>query len=154
MSPRSAARQLAALEALHTLFGGMKLAMRLELQGAEAEGPAPMLLRMLQLCQQHPGTTQQGLVQLSGRDKGQVARMVKELLDQGLLTRQPHPEDRRSHLLQPSTAGLAACARFEQAQAGAAARLFGHLGAAELDALARQWQALGQRMQPPHDDAA
>lgn len=153
MSPRSAARQHAALEALLALFGSMKLAMRLELQGDEPAGPAPMLLRMLQLCQRHPGITQQGLVQRSGRDKGQVARLVKELLDQGLLTRQPHPDDRRSHLLQPSAAGLAACARFERAQAGAATRLFGHLGATELDALTRQWQELGQRVQPA-DDAA
>jgi DNA-binding MarR family transcriptional regulator len=150
MKKRPSAPQRAALEALLSLFGGMKQAMRRELLAdGEHAMAAPMNLRMLQLCQRHPGITQQGLTQLTGRDKGQVARLVKELLDQGLLTREAHPDDRRSHRLLPSAVGLAACARFEQAEAAVAARLFGDLAPQALNALTTQLASLKARL----DDA-
>lgn len=109
--------------------------MRQQLQSNQGPATAPMLLRMLQLCQRHPGITQQGLAQLTGRDKGQVARLVKELVDEGLLSREDHPEDRRSHCLSPTTQGLEAVKRFESADAAVAQLIFGELSAAELNSL-------------------
>jgi DNA-binding MarR family transcriptional regulator len=136
----------ATLEALMSLFGSVKQALRHELQDGAGPAVAPMLLRMLQLCQRHPGITQQGLAQRTGRDKGQVARLVKALLDLGLLNKEDHPEDRRSHRLLPTPAGAAAVQRFEQAEAGVAELLFGSLRAAELRALNEQLDALKQRL--------
>jgi DNA-binding MarR family transcriptional regulator len=129
-----------------SLFGSVKQAMRHELQDGAEPVVAPMLLRMLQLCQRTPGITQQGLAQQTARDKGQVARLVRELLDLGLLVKEEHPEDRRSHRLLPTPAGVAKVRRFEQAEAGVAELLFGALGAADLRALTEQLGELKQRI--------
>lgn len=147
MNPHTTTPQTAALESLMSLLGSVKKALRHQLQDGAEPAAAPMLLRMLQLCQRHPGITQQGLAQHTGRDKGQVARLVKELLDQGLLSKEEHPEDRRSHRLLPTAAGVAAVKRFEQAEVGVAGWLFGELQAAELDALHDQLKALKRRIE-------
>ena len=147
--------KVAALESLMSLFGSVKKALRHEMQDGAEPAVAPMLLRMLQLCQRHPGITQQGLAQQTGRDKGQVARLVKELLDLGLLAKADHPEDRRSHRLLPTPTGRAAVQRFEQAEAGVAELLFGGLRAADLRSLTEQLVALKQRVETrlPSDEA-
>ena len=138
---------MAALDALLALFNGMKQAMRAQLaQDEAATAMAPMHLRLLQMCQQQPGITPQGLVQLSGRDKGQVARLMKDLEDAGLVQREAHPADRRSHQLRPTSAGLAACERFALAQAGVAALMFGGLSASERTALTGQLTSLKARL--------
>lgn len=139
--------QRAALQALMALFGGVKLAMRQQLQAESALASGPVTLSLLRHCQRQPGITQQALAQLTGRDKGQVARLVKELLDQGLLTREAHPDDKRSHRLQPSAAGLAACTQFEQAEAAVAARLFGDLNAETLQAMGTELARLKARLE-------
>lgn len=138
--------ETAALQQLMGLFGAVKQAFR-EALAADGDGAAaPVALRLLMLCARQPGLTQQALVQATGRDKGQVARLVKELLDHGLLLREPHPEDKRSHCLRPSAAGLLACRRFEQAEAAVALRLFGDLPAATLQAMGTELQRLQGRL--------
>jgi DNA-binding MarR family transcriptional regulator len=146
MDQDAASRQSEALKALISLFGGMKQALRHQLQGDGVHVAAPMLLRMLQLCERHPGITQQGLAQLTGRDKGQVARLVKQLLDDGLLTRDAHPDDKRSHRLRPTIAGQAAVERFVVAEMGAAELIFGELSTAELSHLTEQLRLLRARL--------
>jgi len=61
-----------------------QLAQRLRDDGADI--PA-MALKVLGFFARHPGSTQMQLVQYSGRDKGQVARLVKDLTERGLLQR-------------------------------------------------------------------
>lgn len=146
MTKPSPTNQRVALQALMALFGGVKQAMRQQLLSDGDVASGPVTLSVLRHCQRQPGITQQGLAQLTGRDKGQVARLVKELLDQGLLTREAHPDDKRSHRLQPSAAGLAACKRFEQAEAEVAARLFGDLSAATLLAMHAELARLKARL--------
>jgi len=46
-----------------------------------------MALKVLSFFARHPGSTQMQLVQHSGRDKGHVARLVKDLTERGLLDR-------------------------------------------------------------------
>ncbi|MRW93543.1 MarR family transcriptional regulator [Duganella sp. FT80W] len=53
----------------------------------------------------HPGATQGDLVNHSGRDKAQLARLLKNLRDQGLLDASPDPADRRITRLALSTQG-------------------------------------------------
>lgn len=43
----------------------------------------------------HPGATQNQLAQDSGRDKAQLARLIKGLREQGLLAGEADPADRR-----------------------------------------------------------
>ena len=45
---------------------------------------------------QHPGATQRDFSEHSGRDKAQLARLVKGLRDQGLLRVEPDEADRRN----------------------------------------------------------
>jgi len=53
----------------------------------------------------HPGATQRDLVQRSGRDKGQVARLIASLRERGLLEASADENDRRSVRLALSPAG-------------------------------------------------
>lgn len=144
MSDPSTSRPQDVLEALMTLFGGIKRAMRHGL-GADAAVP-PMLLRVLQLCERQAGITQQGLARLTGRDKGQVARMVKELLALGLLQREDHPDDRRSHCLRLTAAGRAAVRHFEQTEAAVARWLLEDMTIDEMKSLQCQVDSLQQRI--------
>ncbi len=55
----------------------------------------------------HPGATQRDLVQHSGRDKAQMARLVKTLCDKGLLARAADADDKRQVRLSPTADGQA-----------------------------------------------
>lgn len=132
------------LESLMSLFGGIKRAMRHALDG-DAAVP-PMLLSVLRLCERQAGITQQGLARLTGRDKGQIARMVKELLALGLLEREDHPEDRRSHCLRPTPAGREAVQRFERASASVAEWLLDDMTVEERASFQRQLTSLKDRI--------
>lgn len=57
---------------------------RLREDGGDIPG---MASKVLGFFARHPGRTQMDLVQHSGRDKGQVARLVKDLTERGLLQR-------------------------------------------------------------------
>lgn len=55
----------------------------------------------------HPGATLRELAQHSGRDKAQLARLIKELRDKALLSGEVDATDRRSTRLQLTAAGQA-----------------------------------------------
>jgi DNA-binding MarR family transcriptional regulator len=55
----------------------------------------------------HPGATLSELVAHSGRDKAQLAKLVKGLRERGLLLGEPDPDDRRNVRLRLSDAGRA-----------------------------------------------
>lgn len=144
MNTQSPPQPQETLEALMSLFVGLKRALQHELCDS---APVPaMLLRLLQLCQRRSGITQQELAQMTGRDKGQVARMVKELLERGLLLRENHPVDRRSHCLSLTPAGVRAVQTFEQAKTSVAQWLFAGMGAGERLTLQRQVDAVLRRL--------
>ena len=140
----SEARHLEALDCLMGLFSHVKLCLRQALADHGADLPPPMSLRLLQLCVQHPGITPGGLVDLTGRDKAQVTRMVKTLMEEGYLERRAHPEDRRSHCLWPTRSARHAVQVFAQAQATVATQLFGPCSPTEIEGLVRQWTRLRQ----------
>jgi DNA-binding MarR family transcriptional regulator len=55
----------------------------------------------------HPGATQSDLVQHSGRDKAQLARLIKGMRERGLLAAQADAEDKRNLKLSLTPAGQA-----------------------------------------------
>ena len=55
----------------------------------------------------HPGATQSDLAQHSGRDKAQLARLIKGLRDRGLLAAEVDQDDRRNVRLSLTDAGQA-----------------------------------------------
>ncbi|WP_372660252.1 MarR family winged helix-turn-helix transcriptional regulator [Hydrogenophaga sp.] len=61
----------------------------------EGDGLAIMEARALAFFARHEGNTQSDLVQHTGRDKAQVARLVKTLLDRDLLESARDPDDGR-----------------------------------------------------------
>ena len=101
-----------------------------------------MEMRALQFFVRHPGRTQRDLVEHSGRDKAQIARLIKPLLEAGHLRAEPDPEDRRSLRLFVSERGLALHEQLQQARRQVLARSLKGIEAPEL----RQLQALLQRM--------
>lgn len=62
--------------------------------------------KVLGFFTRHPGATQSDLTQHTGRDKAQLARLIKGLRERGLLDGQSDPDDRRNVRLQPTTRGL------------------------------------------------
>ena len=60
------------------------------------------------------GATQSDLAQHTGRDKAQLARLIKGLRDQGLLDGKPDPSDRRNTRLSLTEAGQAVRRAFAQ----------------------------------------
>ena len=79
---------------------------------------AHMEIKVLRFFGRHPGATQSDLVAHSGRDKAQVARLVKGLRDAGMLDATADEADRRSTRLTLSSAGQAVCEELRR-QSGA-----------------------------------
>mgnify|MGYP003641826676 CR=1 FL=1 len=79
------------LEAIHDLMHRVR---HRQLDAATGE-LNPMEARVLGFFARHPGATQSALVAYSGRDKGQLARLVNGLKEKGLLDAQPDDADRR-----------------------------------------------------------
>jgi DNA-binding MarR family transcriptional regulator len=102
---------------------------------AEGHGLGPMEVRCLRHIAHHEGATQSDLVVQSGRDKAQIARLVKGLIERGLVTSQPHPVDRRSQVLSATTEGLALQREMQAHRAGFEAQLLAGFSASETASL-------------------
>jgi DNA-binding MarR family transcriptional regulator len=121
--------QLDAL--LFTFRGEMHRAMR------EADLPiSPMELRVLLHVAHHPGCTAGDLGRHSGRDKGQLTRVIQHLEQEGLLRREAHALDRRAQCLFATEAGEALHARMRAQRRAIARSLLDGLDADEQAQLA------------------
>ena len=85
---------------------------------------------------EHPGATLSDLVHYSGRDKAQLARLVKGLRERGLLDAEPDAADRRNVRLTLSAAGRAAQQAVARRARSLGARAIDGLDAAQLRELA------------------
>lgn len=66
---------------------------------------APFQAKALSAIGRYPGLLPNQLADRSGRDKAQIARVLKDLEERGLIARSPHPTDRRTHCLSLTPAG-------------------------------------------------
>lgn len=92
------------------LLHGVMTRLKFRLHEAMRDAPdalAPMEARCLNFFVRRPGSTQRDLVQHAGRDKAQIARLVKLLQERGLLEGEPDPADKRVLRLHPTEAGRA-----------------------------------------------
>jgi DNA-binding MarR family transcriptional regulator len=105
-------RESAGGDALETMHAIVHLYRSQQLRGlrAGAHELAHMEVRTLMYFARNPGSTQTELVTHSGRDKAQVARLIKGLRDAGLLDAVADVADRRSTHLSLSEAGREVCA--------------------------------------------
>lgn len=89
------------LEAVHRVMHRARALQHRGLAG-QPQAPTPMEGRVLGFFARHPGATQSDLAQHSGRDKGQLARLIAGLRERGLLLATPDADDRRVTRLQLS----------------------------------------------------
>jgi DNA-binding MarR family transcriptional regulator len=90
-----------------------------------------MALKVLGFFARHPGCSQMELVQHSGRDKGQVARLVKDLTERGLLQRGDAAKGKR-RVLQLTETGLGVHRRLQRQKSQLANKLIAGLSIQEL----------------------
>jgi len=120
---------------LETMHAIVHLYRSRQLRGLRS-GPhelAHMELKALGYFARHPGATQSDLVAHSGRDKAQVARLIRALREAQLLEATADEQDRRSTRLSLSAAG-------QEVFAGVH-RQSGELGEVALAGLSRDEQA-------------
>src|ERR1700744_4383410 len=117
-------------EVVHRFRGVLQAAV------AEDEGAlAIMEARALGYIAKHDGATAGELVKRSGSDKGQVARLIGQLSERGLVSR-AEGDDRRSHSLHRTREGKAVHRRLERKRLRAAGAMFAPLSAPERATLA------------------
>ncbi|WP_338770265.1 MarR family transcriptional regulator [Massilia sp. METH4] len=92
-----------------------------------------MEAKVLGYFMRHPGATQSDLTAHSGRDKAQLARLIRGLRDKGLLEATVDEADRRSTRLHVSDAGKAIARQVQQS-----GEQLAQVAAAGLDARERQ----------------
>lgn len=60
-------------------------------------------LRFIILIYDHPNSSQDDLVSFSGQSKGNIAKIVKKLEDEGYIIREINPENRRKYMLKTTS---------------------------------------------------
>ena len=103
-SPGRPARDDDVLEAIHQLMHQYR-AQQYRVLRDGPHGITHMESKVLGFFGRRPGATQSDLAQHSGRDKAQLARLIKGLRDRGLLDAQPDETDRRNLRLSLSADG-------------------------------------------------
>lgn len=91
------------LELVHAVMHAVRAHQHQELRGMS--DLTPLEARVLRFFGRHPGATQSDLAEHSGRDKAQLARLVKGLRERGLLDAREDAEDRRQVRLALSAEG-------------------------------------------------
>jgi len=81
-----------------------KMAMRSTLKGHEA-GLNGMNVKCLTFISKSQNCTANDIVIFFNRDKAQIARLIKEMMTNGWLTKTANPEDKRSQLLRLTEQG-------------------------------------------------
>jgi DNA-binding MarR family transcriptional regulator len=95
----------------------------------------------------HPGATQSELAQKSGRDKAQLARLIKGLRERGLLDGEAGEADRRSVRLQLTEAGRAVLRTLQQQARRVHARAVAEMSAEEQQRLIALLQQVSRNLE-------
>ena len=77
------------------------------------------------------------------RDKAQITRLVKSLIEQSVLVKSPHPTDKRSHVVALTRTGLGLMKRIAEAERTLLERMTEGMMASEVE----QFNAMAVRMQ-------
>ncbi len=79
---------------------------RLQQQAEQLDlGIAPMHIRVIKIIDRKGPCTAVDIASFLGRDKAQVTRLLNTLIEKGLITREPNPDDKRSHYLRTTEEG-------------------------------------------------
>jgi DNA-binding MarR family transcriptional regulator len=146
------ASALTTFVAFMTLFGSAQQVLKTRMQDEAEQGLGPLHLRALCLCLRNPGGSQQQLVQSMGKDKGQIARLIRELEERHFLARTPDERDKRVWRLAVTPEGEEKCQWFSAIEAQLAVDMFGALGARELEQLEHMLSELRDRIKVVAED--
>lgn len=118
------------IDLVHTLMFSLKASMRTTLED-DGTGLAPMEARALHFLQSHPGCPQSEFVQATGRDKAQVTRLFKPLVERGLVATIADDADRRLQRLWLTEEGSQLQRRIARHRASLARRMLRELSLKE-----------------------
>jgi DNA-binding MarR family transcriptional regulator len=104
------------IEHIFTISERYRLTIRNAIHAGEL-GIGAMHVRSLKIIAATPDCTANHIVTKLGRDKAQVARLVKELISIELIDKFPHPEDKRSQILSLNLKGKKLMEKLQHAQA-------------------------------------
>lgn len=91
--------------------------------------------KVLIFLARHPEATQRDMARATGRDKAQLARLIKGLRERGLLASRPDPSDRRNQRLSLTADGKAVLQTLQRQSARLARKAVAALEAAEVQQL-------------------
>jgi DNA-binding MarR family transcriptional regulator len=131
------------LDLVHTVMHQVRSQQYRVLRGAGHE-LTHMESKVLSYLARHPEATQRDMARATGRDKAQLARLIKGLRENGLLDSQADPEDRRNQRLSLTSEGKSVLQRLQQQSTRLASKAVAALKPAEvkqLVALLRQVQS-------------
>ncbi|CAH0528779.1 MarR family winged helix-turn-helix transcriptional regulator [Vibrio hippocampi] len=103
-------------DVIFSLAYAYKTRMRDELNANEL-GLNGMHIRCLTYISATPNSTANDIVHHFSRDKAQIARLVKEMINNGWIVKSPNPEDKRSQLLSLTEDGASIVKKAVAAQA-------------------------------------
>lgn len=137
------------MELVHTLMHQFRSLQYRVLREGPQSSITHMESKVLWFFARHPGATQSDLVQHSGRDKAQLARLIKSLRERGLLDAQPDEADRRNLRLSLTEEGHAVQRMLQQQNKQLKAQAVAGLDAAQR----KQLLALLQQVKRNLDEA-
>jgi len=136
--------------AIRSLFIGsidnLKIAMKKAMVEKNLSG-SPLLFFVLDHIQNTPNCTAQDVSQKMHRDKGQITRIIKELITKGLITKQLNQNDKRSHFIFLTEQGQAYYQTLKNADNEAIALMKASISQEELDTFLRVGQRMLQNIQ-------
>lgn len=94
-----------SVESVFRLMHALKRRLDHDLE-AKQLGVVPMQMRVLKIINSRESCTANDVVQFLKRDKAQVTRLISGLITQGLIRKEPNPDDKRSQLLVFTEHGL------------------------------------------------
>ncbi|MCG8276864.1 MarR family transcriptional regulator [Stenotrophomonas sp. NLF4-10] len=140
-------RDIEILNLINALAHQATAAMQRSLRDTEL-GLVAMEARTLRFIARHPGCTQNDIVRESGRDKAQIARITKVLLERGDIRKRAIEGGKRQHL-EVTPAGAKLHAKAEALRTVVAQALVEGLAPEECNALERMLRRMTQADQNP-----
>lgn len=135
----------AVMELVHQLMHRFRTLQYQALRGGP-QAVTHLESKVLGYVARHPGATLSSLAEHSGRDKAQLQRLVKRLLEVGLLERVADEADRRSQRLSLTEDGAAVQDGLQRQHHRLAAEAVADLDAAEQAQLLRLLQRVHARL--------
>ncbi|WP_110643081.1 MarR family transcriptional regulator [Salinicola sp. CPA57] len=123
-------------EPLHQLMHAYKRALRQAYAEAELDLTVSHIRTLKAIRSQMPCTAQH-IAHRTQRDKAQITRLLRDLLDAGIIAKSPHPDDRRSLILSLTAHGQAVMKQVDTCERQAHARLSSGMTQADLEAFLR-----------------